>query len=105
MDSADSTEWRRQLTPTGDAYVSNVGGVAFEWRLDVEAEAGRPGDLNTLGSRLVGDGSGPTDCRRSTGDAGMGGEADAKEESARRDDPAKATLDLKEREEIRDSPT
>jgi hypothetical protein len=90
------------LTPTGDV---NVGGVAFEGRLDVDAEAGRPGDLNMLLSRLIGDGSEPTDCRRSTGDDGMGGDADAKEESARRDDPAKATLDRKEEEEIRDSPT
>ena len=100
----DSSERWRQFAPAGEA---NVGGVAFEARRDDDAEAGRPGDLNKLLSRLTGDGSSePMDCRRATGEDGMGGDADAKEESARRDDPAKATLDLKdEEEEIRDSPT
>jgi hypothetical protein len=103
MDTAfDSNEFRRQWALTGEAY---VGGVAFDGRLDVEAEAGRPGDLNMRLSRLMGDGSEPADGCRATGEAGMGGDEDAKEERARREDPAKATLDRKEEEEIRDSPT
>src|ERR1700737_1703161 len=67
----DSNECRRQLTPAGEAY---VGGVGFDARPDVEADAGRPGDLNTPLSRVAGE---PTDGRRATGEAGMGGEADA----------------------------
>lgn len=108
----DSNEWRRQLTLTGEAYGAaspNAGGVAFDGRLDVEADAGKPGDLNMLLSRVIGDDSDPKDCRlappRDTGDAGKGGEAEAYEERARREVPAKATLDRKEEEEIRDSPT